>query len=164
MADRQLDALAAEITALFPRIHRTLFRAEADDPASELPVAQLRLCIMLRDGAQPMSAVSRELGISLSAVTQLVDRLERAGMVERVAEGGDRRVKLLKLTPDGLAIMHARRECRIGQVRRALEPLPENTVSEIVSALRQLESAAAAVASADVDERPPEQQQPFRDA
>ena len=47
--------------------------------AAELPLAQLRVCGVLCDGPRPMSAVSRELGVSLSAMTQIADRLERAG-------------------------------------------------------------------------------------
>ena len=45
-----------------------------------------------------MSSLGRELGVSLSAITQIADRLERAGLVTRVAKGGDRRVRRLELT------------------------------------------------------------------
>ena len=41
-----------------------------------------------------MSALGRKLGVSLSAMTQIADRLERADMVKRVAEDSDRRVAL----------------------------------------------------------------------
>ena len=48
-----------------------------------------------------MSALSREFGVSLSAMTRIADRLERARLVKRVAEGGDRRIRHLQLTPRG---------------------------------------------------------------
>ena len=57
---------------------RQLFSAD-DHLAAELPLAQLRVCGMLYDGPHPMSVLSRELGVSLSAMTQIADRLERAG-------------------------------------------------------------------------------------
>ncbi len=52
-------------------------RTDGDDPVAELPLAQLRLCNVLARGPRPMTEISREIGTSLSAVTQIADRLER---------------------------------------------------------------------------------------
>ena len=60
-----------------------------------------------------MSVLSRELGVSLSAMTQIADRLERARLVKRQFEGTDRRVRSLQLTSRGQKIMQAREEARV---------------------------------------------------
>ena len=52
----------------------------------------------------PMRSLATELVCDASNVTGLADRLERLGLVERVADPTDRRVKLLSLTPAGVAL------------------------------------------------------------
>ncbi len=94
-----------------------------DDPAVDLPLAQLRVCTVLYGGPRPMSSLGRELGVSLSAITQIADRLERAGLVTRVAKGGDRRVRCLQLTHRGEKMMRLHEEARIQRMSAALEHL-----------------------------------------
>jgi DNA-binding MarR family transcriptional regulator len=52
----------------------------------------------------PMSEVARWLACDASNVTGIIDRLEARGFVERRALPHDRRVKLLALTDEGLAL------------------------------------------------------------
>ena len=63
-------AVASELVIL----GRYLFAGD-DDPIAELPLAQLRVCGILYHGRRSMS-VSKELGVSLSAMTQIADRLD----------------------------------------------------------------------------------------
>lgn len=123
---------------------RQLFALEAGDPTSQLSVAQLRVCAALLAGPQAMSAISRELGISLSAVTQIAGRLERAGLARRVPDEDDRRVRLLQLTPRGARAMQLRNERRIARVREVIAPLSAATRAEVLRALQTLEEAASA--------------------
>jgi DNA-binding MarR family transcriptional regulator len=53
------------------------------------------------DEPVPMSSVANVLRCDRSAVTWITDRLEERGYVERRADPGDRRVKLLALTDEG---------------------------------------------------------------
>ncbi len=138
MNDPSLHEQAASIVDLMPRLMRMLFDLNTDDPAIDLPVAQLRVCGILRDGPQAMSAISKELKITLSATTQIADRLERAGLVERVTEADDRRVKCLQLTSKGYEIMRNRRECRTAGVEAVLARMNPETRSEVVDALQVL--------------------------
>ncbi len=54
------------------------------------------------NGKQPMTKVAAEIGKCKSTVTVLVDKLEKAGFVEREASEEDERVKNIKLTDKGL--------------------------------------------------------------
>jgi DNA-binding MarR family transcriptional regulator len=57
---------------------------------------------MLEPGEpRPMSALATMLHCDASNVTNIADRLEAAGLVERRPTGHDRRVKTLVLTPHG---------------------------------------------------------------
>src|SRR5437867_5698742 len=49
----------------------------------------------------PMSRLADTLSCDASNVTGLIDRLESRGLVERRSSPGDRRVKVLHLTPTG---------------------------------------------------------------
>ena len=53
------------------------------------------------DRPLPMSALADRLFCDASNVTGIADRLESRGLIERRAADGDRRVKVLALTPAG---------------------------------------------------------------
>lgn len=113
-----------------------------DDPAADLPLRQLRVCMALYEGARSMSVLSRELGFSLSAMTQIADRLERAELVTRWFEGPDRRVRLLRLTPRARRMLRVREELRIRRVATVLEKMPSETREAALAALAALRQAA----------------------
>ena len=56
------------------------------------------------DTAVPTRDLAFRLSCDPSNVTALVDRLERAGFVERRVDSADRRVKTLVITPEGRAM------------------------------------------------------------
>jgi DNA-binding MarR family transcriptional regulator len=146
MSDDTLLDQAAQLECLLPLLARRLFTLDANHPAMELPVAQLRVCTLLQAGPRPMSAISEELGISVSAITQIADRLERAGLVERVSGQDDRRMKKLQLTPHGVEIMRSRREQRVRRSADALAQLPPAAREAVLAALQALVEASRATA------------------
>jgi DNA-binding MarR family transcriptional regulator len=134
---------AEAIASLLPALIRRLFAVD-DQLAAQLPVAQLRVCGMLYDGGpQRMSALGRAMGVSLSAMTQIADRLERAGLVNRVAEGGDRRIRCLQLTPRGQKVMQRRQQARVERVTALLEQLSPQDRKTAISGLQLLLEACA---------------------
>ena len=60
--------------------------------------------VSMAGGATPKQ-VAEHLGLTTGALTTLVDRLERAAFVTRTANPNDRRSLLLRLTPQGSAVM-----------------------------------------------------------
>lgn len=76
--------------------------AHFHDAASDLDLTPpLAAAIRRLDQATPMHRLAEELGCDRSNVTDLVDRLELKGLVERRTDPEDRRVKQLVLTPAG---------------------------------------------------------------
>ena len=67
----------------------------------ELTMPQVRTLILLSQGSRRMGDLAEYLGRSMSATTNMVDRLLRKGLVERVEGVSDRRVVACQLTPKG---------------------------------------------------------------
>jgi DNA-binding MarR family transcriptional regulator len=137
--DQQSDASDAA-DALMSLVRELLY---VDDQTSDLPLRQLRVCTLLCDGPRSMSELSRELGVSLSAMTQIADRLEAAELVSRLAHGEDRRVKQLQLTRHGQSAMRARQRIRVKRIERVFTRLSAADRKHVVSALGKLQEACA---------------------
>jgi len=60
------------------------------------------LFLLEQQDRRMMSEIGRILGIENSAMTGLIDRLEKAGFVTRIADPEDRRALLICVTPAGL--------------------------------------------------------------
>lgn len=129
---------AATLNTLVSKVMRRINMLEAEDPIIELPIAQMRVCFVLLDSPKTMSNLSKELGISLSAVTQLANRLEKANLVERHVEPDDLRVKMMQLSPHGEKLMRARREQRIERLIKMLECMQAEDRSLITQAFQKL--------------------------
>ena len=146
MSHQELLGIAKSVAALIPRLARGMSPSH-NDPAEELPLAQLRVCGILADGPRPMSTLSRELGVSLSALTQIADRLERVRLVKRIAEGSDRRVRCLQLTSRGEKMMRQRGEARDQRVMAVLRNLSPSQREMVQSSLELLVAASTVVAN-----------------
>jgi DNA-binding MarR family transcriptional regulator len=115
-----------------------------DDPTMDLPVRQLKLCLALLRQSASMSEISREIGLSPSAVTQVSDRLERRGLVERVFQDEDRRVRKLKLTAKGLHLMRTHEEKQLERIANTLSRLSTNELNQMMTGLDTLTRACVA--------------------
>jgi DNA-binding MarR family transcriptional regulator len=128
------------LTSLLVALVRELIAVD-DQVVAELPLRQLRVCATLHEGPRAMSALSRELGVSLSAMTQIADRLERARLVKRAFTGTDRRVRCLQLTGRGQRIMRLRENARIQRASKVLRELSAKEQAEVVKSMEVLLAA-----------------------
>lgn len=109
MGDREgteaLEALIDEMMLLLPVLGRGLGRPTAVEleeiPEDRLPeesqvsTGHVQIMITLARGPHSIGALAEALGVSRPAVTQLVDRLVRYGLVERRPNPADRRVVMV---------------------------------------------------------------------
>jgi DNA-binding MarR family transcriptional regulator len=147
--DAVLDQ-AAQLEQLLPVVMRQLFTADPAHPVTDLPFGQFRLCVLLHQrGKRTMSHLGDELGISVSAVTQMADRLERAGLVERIADtNGDRRTRYLQLTSDGQRLMESRMAQRLERAEEALRLLAPDERRAVLNALEVLREVTRKISRA----------------
>lgn len=103
MADAQLPTISPFAREI-GRLNRVIKRISAEvAEESGLTVLQLMVLLKFRHaGRRPMSDLKDELDVTTGAVTGLVDRLERMGLVVRHPSEEDRRVTFLALTPEGV--------------------------------------------------------------
>ncbi|MEU6095199.1 MarR family transcriptional regulator [Streptomyces sp. NPDC047079] len=98
--------------------------AEAVTP--RLSSHQLKALTAVRQRAEPnLTALAETLGIALPAASRLCDRLEAAGLLERVTHPRNRRELQLRVTAHGrrtLADIAERRSANLADVLAAMTP------------------------------------------
>jgi DNA-binding MarR family transcriptional regulator len=108
----------------------------------ELSFAQYSLLFSLAAG-EALSAGELALAadISPASATQMLDALERAGLVERVRSGQDKRVVLTSLTGRGREVVECRRALMEPRWRAALADFTNRdlrTASAILDRIREM--------------------------
>ncbi|MFO8191631.1 MAG: MarR family transcriptional regulator [Bacillota bacterium] len=71
----------------------------------EITDTQFVVLRTLRKGPCNTSFLARMLGVTMSAVTALINRLHRMGLVERRRRQRDRRQVKISITPEGLKVL-----------------------------------------------------------
>jgi DNA-binding MarR family transcriptional regulator len=141
---------------LLPMLGRLFARptqAELGDVGHEVGEAHVspghvQVMISLSREAKSVGALALELGISASAVSQLVDRLEEYGMVERRHDEGDRRLVLVDFRPEMRRVAREIVESRRRPLRRAFEQMSNE---ECQAFLRGMKLLAESLGEGEVD-------------
>jgi DNA-binding MarR family transcriptional regulator len=117
---------------------------------SGLTTPQLATLEVLRE-PKTVSAVAGELGLSLPATSQMVDKLVRKRLVRRAQGVTDRRQRSVVVTSRGRALMEGIDEARAARFEASLAALPAPTrarldaaLAEVVRALHAAQPAEAA--------------------
>lgn len=126
------------------RVLRALvFRGDAHSPLIELPISQLRcLHIVGEQEGQKMVELAHRMEIKLPALSQIVDRLVKRGMVERHADPQDRRVVRLGLTPQAREFVTEAHQARQARMDATLRNLSSESLEEVIQGLQLLAQAA----------------------
>ncbi|WP_432108798.1 MarR family winged helix-turn-helix transcriptional regulator [Streptomyces sp. AA1529] len=94
-----------------------------------------------REGAQRLSELARSEGVSQPNMTQLVTRMERAGLVRRTADRSDGRGVLVAVTDTGLEVFRRRRAERTRALTELIDELAEPEQQAVDIALPALARA-----------------------
>jgi DNA-binding MarR family transcriptional regulator len=65
-----------------------------------------------REGPSRLTVLATKEGVSQPSMTQLIQRMERQGLVTRMTDTEDGRVALVALTEEGIAVLEARKQVR----------------------------------------------------
>lgn len=82
--------------------------------------------------------LARHLRIAPRSATEVVDELERRGLVERTPDPADRRAVLVGLTAQGREVLHAWRTERRTEAERFFGAMPAEDRAELTRILRAL--------------------------
>jgi DNA-binding MarR family transcriptional regulator len=141
-----VDQVIAGYEALMQRL------AESHEPEFleiDITMPQAKLLYLLgTSGELHMSEIVARLGVSLSTVSGLVDRVVDHGLVTRREDRADRRQVLVALTPAGSDFVDRFRELNARQMRELLAVLDDADLASVRDALGALERAAIRLAPA----------------
>ncbi|MDX1502259.1 MAG: MarR family transcriptional regulator, partial [Thermoanaerobaculia bacterium] len=117
-----------------------------------LTATQYNVLRILR-GARPEALPCRTVGARMVApvpdVTRLLDRLERAGWVERRRDAADRRVVTARITPAGLDLLAALDEPLAAWHRRTLGGLDAAGLTRLTDLLKRARAGLADAGEAE---------------
>jgi len=107
---RRVSAATAAVAELFPAIYLR-FHVRRPKPVSRLDQTGTAVLLHLeRTGPLSIGEASKHLGRAQSVVSEIVSRLERRGLIERMRDERDRRRVLVWLTANGLATIAEQRQ------------------------------------------------------
>ena len=133
------EQVASELRPVLLRLAREL-RKETEQLGVTARQATL-LWLVRRSPGLSLAELAAEEGISAPALSGHVDRLERAGLIERVRSSEDRRRVGLRLTEEGTRVLRsirARRTTWLAERMRVLEPSELAAVDAAMPALLRL--------------------------
>jgi len=133
-----IEVDAERLEALLPRLMRVLLPSVEEDPLGGLPLGQIRLMRAVAPGPKLAADAGAELGLSPSALSQMVQRLEEAGLIRREEFPEDKRHRSLCLTEAGAARMADRRRLRAHRARSLLDRLSADERSTLLCLLERL--------------------------
>ena len=101
------------------------------------------LAIIDHHGPMPLSDVASRENLSAPTVTKIVVRMERQGLIERLADPADRRVSLVAVSEQGAALLEQLRSSRTAYLHRKLRELSDEDLHRLLEALPVLENLAS---------------------
>lgn len=135
-----MHADAAELAIALEEVVR-LFRRL--NPAGGLSLTSAATLASLdRDGAARLTELATQQGVSQPAMTQLVTRLQEAGLAERVPDPGDGRVVRVHITENGRAELARRRDVRTERLGTLFDRLGADERTALFAALPAIRTLA----------------------
>ena len=133
--------LAADLYAVVVHIHKNcnadLFEAVG---ALDLTLTQIKLLHHLEDTDRELTLKegAELVHVSLPAASRMVDELVRRGFVQRREDVDDRRMKRVRLTDQGRAVIRKLNAARLNGLRQFTEELTDGERRKLAAALRKL--------------------------
>ncbi|SDU87705.1 DNA-binding transcriptional regulator, MarR family [Microlunatus sagamiharensis] len=142
--DPDLRAAASSLRALVLAAER--YRSSVSSSVGLGATESQALSHLVAHGDRGQSELARELGLTSSAATALVDRLERHDVAERVRHPSDRRRTIIRLTARGTVLAertHQPLQASLGQVEAADLPAVARWLATIAESLGAVRPGAA---------------------
>ena len=135
-------ALAAGVSARLERLIRLLLWLS---PKSGLSLtATATLGTLERTGPHRLTSLAAREGVTQPAMTQLIARLEHAGLVSRAPDPADGRVVEVHITGEGAALVARRRAVRAERLAGILARLSPEDRAALAAALPAIDALISA--------------------
>jgi len=134
-----LDTLIQRLLVTFHHLRKKL---DQDMQAmTSYPVTRTQFILLLlisREGSPKLARLAEEMNVQPSAITVLIDRLEKLNYVKRITDPDDRRSVRVELTPLGREIIHDFRQRRRGILKSYLNRLSEEEIRTLTELLEKI--------------------------
>lgn len=107
-------------------------------PCGVSPAQGMLVHEVARAGGSTTRVLAKRLGITSSAVTQLVNGLEAEGLLHRAPDQDDGRKTLIELTARGAELYARFDQARMAAAATILKPLSDEEVTEIAGLLSKI--------------------------
>jgi DNA-binding MarR family transcriptional regulator len=132
--DRLIYQLSVAQRALRDYTHAALAKADV-----KLNIAQAGILFLLEQkDMRNMSELGKIVDIDNSAVTRLIDYLEKNGLVERKVDSDNRRAILIHITPKGIEVMENAKKIIRGineEVKQGFTPEEIETYQKVLNGI-----------------------------
>jgi DNA-binding MarR family transcriptional regulator len=148
---RRRSAEAQRLLDLLNALGSTTFRQLLWQRASELDLTYAQSQVLFHVADNPdchMGDVAKAFGVTLPAVTHIVDRLEEKQFLTRADDPADRRVYVLELTRAGRALVQELHSLQMRGVEGVLRRMSGEDRQRVIKGLEALVDAAAEAAKA----------------
>jgi len=146
---RRRSAEAQRLLDLLNALGSTTFRQLLWQRASELDLTYAQSQVLFHVADHPgchMGDVAKAFGVTLPAVTHIVDRLEEKQFLLRADDPADRRVYILELTRTGRALVDELHGLQMRGVEGVLRRMAAEDRQRVIKGLEALVDAAAEAA------------------
>jgi DNA-binding MarR family transcriptional regulator len=133
-------ALAGEVAAALERLFG-VFRSLSPPDRLSLTAAAT-LATLERVGPCRLTWLAAREGVTQPAMTQLIARLQHAGLVDRTADPADGRAAQIRLTDHGLATVARRRAVRAHRLAELLAGLTPGERDALAAAVPAMDALA----------------------
>jgi DNA-binding MarR family transcriptional regulator len=101
------------------------------------------LWLLEHHGDLTMGRLAELVDVSLSNASGLIDRMEERGLVERIRVPDDRRVVLVRVSPEGARVRDEIEAIKLDQMRSILGNLDAKQLTRLLGAIGDLRGAVA---------------------
>ena len=143
------SAEAQRLLDLLNALGSTTFRQLLWQRASELDLTYAQSQVLFHVADRPgchMGDVAKAFGVTLPAITHIVDRLEEKQFLLRADDPADRRVWILELTRTGRALVDELHGLQMRGVEGVLQRMAAGDRQRVIKGLEALVDAAAEAA------------------
>ena len=139
----QRSELCQHLVQLFPRVARGMRRwQDRAAPATPTPLSPRHVAALdqMRDESVTVSELASRLGLTLPTVSGLLADLDRAGLVERHPDPGDRRRTIVQIIPSQAAVISRWLDGAASPLARVLDKLAPSEQVAFLKAMSLLEA------------------------
>jgi MarR family 2-MHQ and catechol resistance regulon transcriptional repressor len=90
----------------------------------------------------PVNTIGPKVGLTPGSISVAVDRLERKALVARENHDGDRRVRIVRLTPKGRTLISGIFDKHAAEMEEAAQALSKEERATLITLLKKLGKAA----------------------